>query len=621
MTATSNGTEMRNDADTRRGTLAARAAGFLSRRVDRRGVLRRGAMAGTALAVAPTDFLLRPMTAYAAVCGSGALCNDGYTEFCCSTHGSNRCPPGTMLGGWWKVDGHEFCGGGPRYYMDCNAGCGGCGCGGNGICSGSCSGTGCGCAHGDCNNRKSGCTGFRYGQCNQNVRCLGPIVCRVVTCTQPWMLDGTCSTSVRTDNRTRYHNRPCLAVDAVGATESIKVVAGGVRVTGWALDPTTAAPVAVVVYSCLRPITILRADRSRSDVGAAFAGVGDNHGFDAFLRLCPGEQLISIAAVDTSGQGSTWIAHQMVNIGGEAFGHFDSATGTAPKPGSTSGHINVRGFAIDVDAFAPTQVEIRLDGRLVRTVTANLTRSDVAQAYPHLGGDSGFDETIAATPGVHDVCITALNKNLGSNRDLGCRTVTVPANPEGSLDSVVSPGPGSLRVLGWALDPDARSAISVKITVDGRDAGSHPANRPRDDGHSGRGFDVTLTNLEPGSRTVCVTAVNVGGGANVKLGCMTAAVAADTVGMVEQLAAAPGGVELRTTSIKRTDGETNAVLRVLVDGGYRASIRPGDNGTVQFVSVDPGLHEVQVVATLDGPRTVPILLASAQLDIPGQGLP
>ena len=38
-------------------------------------------------------------------------------------------PPGTLTGGWWKVDGSGFCGGGARYYVDCNAPCGPCGCG------------------------------------------------------------------------------------------------------------------------------------------------------------------------------------------------------------------------------------------------------------------------------------------------------------------------------------------------------------------------------------------------------------------------------------------------------------------------------------------------------------
>ena len=81
-----------------------------------------------------------PGSAYAAVCscsGSscdcGSRCCDGYTEFCCTLNGDNRCPPGSIMAGWWKADGSGFCGpNAPRYYMDCNASCGGCGCGRSG---------------------------------------------------------------------------------------------------------------------------------------------------------------------------------------------------------------------------------------------------------------------------------------------------------------------------------------------------------------------------------------------------------------------------------------------------------------------------------------------------------
>jgi hypothetical protein len=190
------------------------------RRTDRsrRTVLQRAALVGTALAVAPRDFVLRPVSAYAAVCSCsnqscpcGSLCCDGYTEFCCTLQGgTNWCPPGAVTGGWWKVDASQFCGGSaPRYYLDCHNGCGGCGCSG-GICSGACSNTPCSCANGDCGNRKAGCTRFRYGQCNRSTACLGPIVCRVVTCTPPWQLDPACSSAALTDNNTRNHHRPCL---------------------------------------------------------------------------------------------------------------------------------------------------------------------------------------------------------------------------------------------------------------------------------------------------------------------------------------------------------------------------------------------------------------------------
>ena len=84
-------------------TLVKRATGLVDRPVSRRGFLRRMTMGATALAVTPLFYLTRPTTAYAAICscsGSscdcGALCCDGYTEFCCSIYGENVCPTGTI---------------------------------------------------------------------------------------------------------------------------------------------------------------------------------------------------------------------------------------------------------------------------------------------------------------------------------------------------------------------------------------------------------------------------------------------------------------------------------------------------------------------------------------------
>lgn len=206
-------------------TIVRRATEYLGRDVSRRGFLRRLTFGATALSVAPLTYLLKPGTAYAAICscsGSScdcsAMCCDGYTEFCCSIFGENVCPTGTIPAGWWKADGSGVCdnqsGPQPRYYLDCNiSDCGPCGCGSNGICSGGCQDPHtytCGCANGDCGLRKSSCTGFRYGQCNQDVACVGPIVCRVVTCTPPWVWDDSCTTSSATDNNTRFHDAACL---------------------------------------------------------------------------------------------------------------------------------------------------------------------------------------------------------------------------------------------------------------------------------------------------------------------------------------------------------------------------------------------------------------------------
>ena len=195
--------------------LADRAARFIGRHTSRRGFIARTAIVGTALAVAPTEFVLRPGTAYGAICncqGSscdcGSLCCDGYTEFCCTLTGTNGCPPGTIAAGWWKADGSLYCRG-SRYYIDCNATCR---CGTGRICPDSCSDSpwGCGCANGDCNNRKAGCTAFRYGQCNQQVATVGRIACRVVSCDPAVLVLGNCAPTVAVDNSTANHHKPCL---------------------------------------------------------------------------------------------------------------------------------------------------------------------------------------------------------------------------------------------------------------------------------------------------------------------------------------------------------------------------------------------------------------------------
>lgn len=191
----------------------AAASALLDNRTSRRGFLARVAVVGSALAVGPGRFLLRPGTAYATVCGIDASCSSGYTAFCVTVNdGVNRCPPGSLVGGWWKSDNAAFCCGNARYYIDCHSTCS-CGCGGgNNFCGEGCRNCSCGCGPtGQCDERKVCCNNFRYGQCNQSVSCTGPVWCRVVTCTPPWKIPAwDCSATSATDQRTGQHSAPAL---------------------------------------------------------------------------------------------------------------------------------------------------------------------------------------------------------------------------------------------------------------------------------------------------------------------------------------------------------------------------------------------------------------------------
>jgi len=181
---------------------------LLEKRTSRRSLLIRSAVAGSALAVAPLRFLLRPETAMAVIvrpgqCASG-LCASGWTEFCCTIdNGQNICPPYTFVGGWWKCTdyrGHRLCSDeGVRYYIDCNRR------------PGHATPGGCRCANSDCDRFRVSCNVFRYGQCNTQIPDVTEVVCRVVVCEHPAdIAEFNCNSTYKENNRTCGHEAPCL---------------------------------------------------------------------------------------------------------------------------------------------------------------------------------------------------------------------------------------------------------------------------------------------------------------------------------------------------------------------------------------------------------------------------
>jgi hypothetical protein len=197
------------------------ASSFLVERISRRGFLARAAIVGSALATDPLGYVLRPGTAYASVCGPDSSCGAGYSVFCCTvSNGANSCPPDTIASGWWKANGAALCGGKARYYVDCNATCSHCSSGCGHFCNSSCWSCSCRCGStSSCDQRRVCCNVFRYGQCHQEVSCVGPVACRMVTCIPPYRLGLSCSTASATDNATVAHSAPCQlnSWDAIAA--------------------------------------------------------------------------------------------------------------------------------------------------------------------------------------------------------------------------------------------------------------------------------------------------------------------------------------------------------------------------------------------------------------------
>ncbi len=190
---------------------------LLERRTSRRGMLARAAVAGSALAVAPVRYLVRPGTAEAVIlpgqCPPGTKCTDGYTAFCCEIEaGRNTCPENTYVAGWWKCTEYHptrpgLCAGQHyRYYIDCNR------------IPGRKFPGGCQCAQGDCHRRAVDCNHFRYGQCNSQVPGATEVVCRLVLCQNPGQIPGmNCNLTEMVDNHTCAHEADCLRGLAIPA--------------------------------------------------------------------------------------------------------------------------------------------------------------------------------------------------------------------------------------------------------------------------------------------------------------------------------------------------------------------------------------------------------------------
>jgi len=221
------------------------------RGMSRKGFVGRMTLAAAALAVAPVRFITTPVSARAlttctiggcagnevsANCpgdcsGSQSLCFSPYTTFCCTLTGNNQCPTGSIIAGWWKCSNYTGTGlcdaQNVRYYIDCNTQCTQCttgctACVGNppdcsagsftsAVCCAHCDSQACKCANDSCGNRKTACTKFRYGQCNNDIGCVGPVRCRVVTCSYPPDVTGWhCSSVLHIDNATCCHTSSCL---------------------------------------------------------------------------------------------------------------------------------------------------------------------------------------------------------------------------------------------------------------------------------------------------------------------------------------------------------------------------------------------------------------------------
>lgn len=338
--------------------------------------------------------------------------------------------------------------------------------------------------------------------------------------------------------------------DAVGSLDSATASPLTARFVGWAVDadqPTTALVIRVYQGGTSTTGSLAGtfvADASRTDVAGAYPGFGDRHGFD-----------FSVAA----GPGTTQFCLYAVNVGGgkdASLGCRDLTVPTASPIGSLdvvnlNGTVSVKGWSIDPDSTAPTEVHVYVNGAGYGAYKADASRPDVGNAYPGYGAKHGFDISGIRVPiGTSDICVFGIDVVGGdANTLFACRSVSnASGSPVGVVD-LVSPGFGTITVTGWALDPDTPNPIDIHVYIDGTWRGSYSAAGNRPDiaaafpGYGAKhGFSIPVS-ADPGDHQVCVFAIQVREGGNPLLRCDQVRVpGGDPFGSVDSITVSNGSI-------------------------------------------------------------------------------
>jgi hypothetical protein len=203
-----------------------------------------------------------------------------------------------------------------------------------------------------------------------------------------------------------------------GAFDTARFSNGAIQVTGWAVDPDTAAPISVHVYLNGQGFAFL-ADGNRPDIAGGLPAYGAAHGFSGTLPAPVGTHSICAYAINAvGGDGNRLIGCKTVNVPlGNPVGSIDGAS-------IANGYVTLNGWAIDPNTASPDVVHIYVNG-VGFEVIANQNRPDLGNPWG-LGSNHGWSfSTARIGNGSQRVCVYALNiAGSGSHQLLGCRDLS-----------------------------------------------------------------------------------------------------------------------------------------------------------------------------------------------------
>jgi hypothetical protein len=318
------------------------------------------------------------------------------------------------------------------------------------------------------------------------------------------------------------------------------VLSGSTMVSGWALDNTSAigSPISAVQVQVDGAIVGNASyGTNRPDVCMAYPGrVGcPNIGFSYQLNLASlsiGSHSITVSATDSDGIPDVGSASVPITVAiAPPSVYIDS-----PAPGAVvSGTVTVAGWALDNTSAVGTAIsnlQVKVDGTVVGTVTYGSARPDVCSAYPGRPGcpNVGFTyalNTAAFSPGSHLLTVSASDSDANPDSGSWSITIQVAAPPAVHIDTPASGATvsGMVTVAGWAIDntTSVGTAISsIQVKVDGVLVGNATYGLSRPDVcavYAGRpgcpnvGYTYTLnaSALVPGTHALTVIATDSDG--------------------------------------------------------------------------------------------------------------
>ncbi len=301
----------------------------------------------------------------------------------------------------------------------------------------------------------------------------------------------------------------------IGSLDSLTPGFRQVTVSGWTADPDTTAAIKAHVYVDGVGKASVLANANRTDLAGRLGSGNTAHGYSTTVTgLSPGSHNVCVFGINTGPGSNTLLECRNVTVaGGTPVGVVDGATAVAGK-------LTIRGWAIDRDTTAATQVQVRVGSKTLGTLTANQTKSGLGKAMPGYGDAHAYSGTVSGFPaGKQTVTVLAKDVSSGKWVQIATRSVQQATGyPWLAVDEVSSKSPGALKVRGWAIDPDTTGTVRVHLYLDGKALASIGADRTKaglDKAKPGYGDDHAYlyektSGISAGTHKLCFIAINQG---------------------------------------------------------------------------------------------------------------